>query len=724
VKAPNFGYIDTLFFILKINCNEMGSRLSFVYGESLTLKIKMLKPLIIIFSIGMTVGFANAQWKPTNGPFEGLVTSFVNVGDTLFARIEFHSSIYRSIDHGINWTEITIPDSTYVNVLLVRSNIIFAGMGDGTFRSSDGGNNWQECSPSPINTTQTLTQNSNYIFKGNYQGIYRSSDEGYSWVTLDTLPPNSGGGYSLFANDTFILAATRNGIYRSTNMAHTWTKTAGINNNTSTIDFIKDISDKLYAGSSGAGVAGGAALYYSNDGGKNWILNDTISSMDIIQFDNTLFVAGLLGIYRSIDQGLHWDQINFGINDLNIHCIKEISGNLLIGTISDWVYISKDTGKNWMRVQGGFPSRETYNLSARGNFIFAGSRQTLYRSSDEGNSWISKDIFNTQNEFYDDAYSIAVTDSFLFAVGIVGIGILYRSSDNGENWSLSNEGSWSVGIFDSIIFSYDQLDAIMWRSIDNGRTWKQCTIDTSFFIDISTYASIGDTIFAGGNGMVRSSDAGSHWTYLRNFPRNDVNSLMVIGDTLYAGLYLDGILRSTDLGETWLFVNNGLVNLWITSLASSGKYIFAGTDSGVYASSDAGLHWKDINQSLTNRNIMSLLVDGEYLYAGISNSGVWERPLSDLAVASTENPPDFILDLSVPNPFTSESKISFSCAKPIKMDLKIVDILGKELFSESKTFEAGNNNWLVDGRDLPSGTLYARISTGFGEVKTVKLVHE
>ena len=30
----------------------------------------------------------------------------------------------------------------------------------------------------------------------------------------------------------------------------------------------------------------------------------------------------------------------------------------------------------------------------------------------------------------------------------------------------------------------------------------------------------------------------------------------------------------------------------------------------------------------------------------------------------------------------------------------------------------------LDGNSLPSGTLYGRISTGFGEVKTVKLVHE
>ena len=30
----------------------------------------------------------------------------------------------------------------------------------------------------------------------------------------------------------------------------------------------------------------------------------------------------------------------------------------------------------------------------------------------------------------------------------------------------------------------------------------------------------------------------------------------------------------------------------------------------------------------------------------------------------------------------------------------------------------------IDGKNLPSGTLYARISTGFGEVKTVKLVHD
>jgi hypothetical protein len=58
--------------------------------------------------------------------------------------------------------------------------------------------------------------------------------------------------------------------------------------------------------------------------------------------------------------------------------------------------------------------------------------------------------------------------------------------------------------------------------------------------------------------------------------------------------------------------------------------------------------------------------------------------------------------------------------------LTVYDDLGKVVWGNEKgtSLEAGRHTISLDGASLPRGTLYARISTGFGEVKTLKLVRQ
>jgi hypothetical protein len=60
------------------------------------------------------------------------------------------------------------------------------------------------------------------------------------------------------------------------------------------------------------------------------------------------------------------------------------------------------------------------------------------------------------------------------------------------------------------------------------------------------------------------------------------------------------------------------------------------------------------------------------------------------------------------------------------IQLAIYDVIGRLVWGDGRgsSLEAGEHTVHIDGTKLLSGTLYARISTGFGEVRTVKLVHE
>ena len=81
---------------------------------------------------------------------------------------------------------------------------------------------------------------------------------------------------------------------------------------------------------------------------------------------------------------------------------------------------------------------------------------------------------------------------------------------------------------------------------------------------------------------------------------------------------------------------------------------------------------------------------------------------------------------SNPNPFINETSLEFTLNRMSYVTLAIYDELGRLVWGDGRgsSLEAGMHSIQIDGRSLPSGTLYARISTGFGEVKTVKLEHE
>jgi hypothetical protein len=81
---------------------------------------------------------------------------------------------------------------------------------------------------------------------------------------------------------------------------------------------------------------------------------------------------------------------------------------------------------------------------------------------------------------------------------------------------------------------------------------------------------------------------------------------------------------------------------------------------------------------------------------------------------------------SSPNPFRKETTLEFTLNRMAYVTLAVYDELGRLVWGDGRgtSLEAGTHAIHLDGSALPSGTLYARISTGFGEVKTVKLVHE
>jgi hypothetical protein len=132
---------------------------------------------------------------------------------------------------------------------------------------------------------------------------------------------------------------------------------------------------------------------------------------------------------------------------------------------------------------------------------------------------------------------------------------------------------------------------VFYRSIDNGETWTLVNNGLTSTDIASLAIKENGYIFAGtrsqfgvGGGVFRSTDNGETWTAQPNgFTAIDLNSLAInsAGD-IFAGA-LGGAFRSTDDGESWSDISSGLVptggNVWSVAIDTTG-YALAGTAGG------------------------------------------------------------------------------------------------------------------------------------------------
>ncbi len=136
----------------------------------------------------------------------------------------------------------------------------------------------------------------------------------------------------------------------------------------------------------------------------------------------------------------------------------------------------------------------------------------------------------------------------------------------------------------------------------------------------------------------------------------------------------------------------------------SNPILFVGGDSGVFFSTNNGDTW--IDAGLPNYNIQSIAVMGNYLFAGTYQYGIWRRSISEMIGAATVVPsqPSAQSIASYPNPCTSSSTITFSCAGSGVGEVTIYNLLGAEV---ARVYEgelsAGEHSFTWDASSAAPG---------------------
>ena len=171
----------------------------------------------------------------------------------------------------------------------------------------------------------------------------------------------------------------------------------------------------------------------------------------------------------------------------------------------------------------------------------------------------------------------------------------------------------------------------MFRSTNDGRTWKDAGGNAPKDLKyVNTLAVIGNTLFAGTDSwsVYYTTDNGINWTSGRAPSYREISTLTVTGTTLITGTKGAGAFRSTDSGKSWINMNPNVKSSAskissfekesIQAITAKGSTIFIGTNY-VFRSTNNGNNWIEVSSGFgEDQVVQSLLLNGKNLFAGTS----------------------------------------------------------------------------------------------------------
>ncbi len=365
--------------------------------------------------------------------------------------------------------------------------------------------------------------------------------------------------------------------------------------------------------------------------------------------------------------------------------------------------------------------------------VYVGVRDSAYyRSTDNGASWSAR-------KYSSQPGSQGTSALFVTPSGIVlasALSTVFRSTDEGQSWD-------STGAFTATCFVMDTSGEIlagssgrMQKSTDTGLTWHDAGLST--ITSYSLACSNRNYLFAGtiNGGVYRSTNSGFTWAST-GIDGIGVYGVATFGDNVvYCATSGFGILKSTDNASTWDSSGTGMTGTYWGVVVSSNGDVFAvqrttgahGTAYGVVKSVDSGKTWTKINMGLLDTAVTCITYGANgFLWIGTSTGFVYRSSEQITAVESYVQPPrTYFLFQNYPNPFNPSTRISYTVAHESFVTLRIYDILGRKvatLVNERKQFGDNSVQWNAEG--MPTGVYLYRLqagSAGGGFVETKKML--
>lgn len=235
---------------------------------------------------------------------------------------------------------------------------------------------------------------------------------------------------------------------------------------------------------------------------------------------------------------------------------------------------------------------------------------------------INAQWIQTNGPYSGTARSFYYDGTYLFAGTYGGV---YRSADNGNNWTILNSGLTGYTVYSfykngSTLFA--GTNSGVFKSINDGLTWEQSSGGSVTYALSLAYTP--GKLLAGSNGLFFSEDNGITWIQNSGVPTANIWSILVDGNDIYVATQGYGVYYSANAGNDWSAVNNGIAATVIYGLAKNGDNIFCiSNNAGVFRTTNKGTDWTAVNNGLTITSGENIFSYNNNLYAAIWGSGIF-----------------------------------------------------------------------------------------------------
>lgn len=623
-------------------------------------------------------------WKGLNNRANLFAVSISPENPKILFVSSLGNGIYKSQDQGVSWTQVNQGlDSLSIDLLSVSpqspDTVLAAGEEKGLYKTQDGGENWYSViqGDGKVTALGFSQAQTNQVFAGDNQGIvYVSQDEGETWKQAFTLP-DSGAITALafspsFATDnTFWIGTEKEGIFKTEDSGVSFSKVnqdlsdQSIRDITIVSNGAKDIT--LWAATWDDGV------FYSNDGGTLWRkssqgltkspqadepqfnkphFNDLEFSNTFSQ-DQTVFLAGFNGIFKSNDGGKVWQELDALsarlIVGLAVSPDYATDSTIAVVNYVGEAYISQDQGVTWQPMKKGLEiprftqsfeeplddPRRYFDIGFSSNYksdntLFLGLlRDYFVKSTDQGNQWEIVNLKKVPGKFVRGTI-IAVSPNFAIDQTLylaTNQGTIYQSTDAGSSFSILQNLDHRVTAFViSPNFASDKtlyasgFDGVF-KSVDVGKTWQETTNNVDSMkkswleLEISPNYAVDKTLIAGTNqGLFKTQDGGKTWIKFAGTTYGDDGYIEAVAlspnyandQTFMITVRGKGTFQTVNDGETFTQIDDTLYLARVDNVPSASVpikfspvyaidqtiYGFGSVAAKVFKSTDGGNTWE------------------------------------------------------------------------------------------------------------------------------------
>jgi photosystem II stability/assembly factor-like uncharacterized protein len=597
-----------------------------------------------------------------------------------------------------------------------------------------------------------LTKDSLWIV-GEHGLLLFSSDGGQTWVEQPSAIRQSFYGIDMQFDRVGIAVGAGGTIVRTTDAGAHWSSVA-----TSVGAYL--ISVSFGSSTTGVTVGTGGTILRTTTGGVSWhsIPSGTTQDLFDVQFisPSKAIAIGSSGcILRSTDAGETWEKQSSG-SDADLSSLSFIDSlNGFVSGRGPTLLKTINGGAAWTPLS--FPSTQSARLygiffadSMHGCVV--GDNTRIFSTEDGGQLWqVADSLHHSAAGSYLSKLRGVAGQRMLF---LGSSSLVVTSSDNGVTWtdysntlpsSVFHEsrnivatipGSTRPAIECVLVAHYDSYSDSPFASApgaNDNATGTAAVMEAARICSGYRFASTLKLVAVSGEelGLLGSQQ---YAEAARNENRNiigvvnaDMLGCPFSGDTLNFGVgsfygrnrLVDSCVAYNQRYGIGLHIITGVDSAGVSDHASFTRY---GYDAVILSGSGEHIHTQNdlataLNFGLVRRAAQLMIAAGAELASVIGRATEVER-------ASNSQPKQFLLHQNYPNPFNPTTEIQFSIAKLSIVNLRIFDLLGREvatLVNEQRPGGDYSVKW--EAGNLPSGVYFCRLQAGsYSETRKLVLL--